>query len=106
MERVHVKKNHGLMVACVTSFYATRQSILGSNWSDFPTTLLMLDTTLCSLLLLFFFVFPGSWHFDICAARFFDELLQEHDGLPRVLAVDVPLLIQVTGGLCDDLVYF
>ena len=51
---------------------------------------------------LYFFVFPGSWHFDICAARFSDELLQEHDGLPRVLAVEVPLLIQVTGGLYDD----
>ena len=58
------------------------------------------------ILIFILFVFPGSWHFDIHAARFSDELLQEHDGLPRVLAVEVPLLIQVTGGLYDDWVYF
>ena len=58
------------------------------------------------LVILIFIFLSGSWHFDICVARFSDELLQEHDGLTRVLAVEVPLLIQVTGGLYDDWVYF
>ena len=64
-------------IARVTSFYATRQSILGSNWSYFPTTLLMLDTSLWSLSLfyclpwfmafwylcgkVFWWTSPGTW---------------------------------------------
>ena len=47
----------------------------------------MIDTFLRSISL--FFGFPGSWHFDIGAARFFDELLQEHDDLALVVTVDI-----------------
>ena len=40
----------------------------------------------------FEFVFPGYWNFENGVTRVSEDVLLDPDGLPHVLALDVPLL--------------